>query len=63
MDEISYTCECCGEDIVTPVDPSAGSQQTYVEDCPVCCNPMEITVYVYEDGTATASCRAEQDRF
>ncbi len=63
MDEVTYTCDCCGEEIVIPVDPSAGGQQSYVEDCPVCCNPMEITVYVEEDGTASATCRAEQDRF
>jgi Cysteine-rich CPXCG len=24
------------------VDTSAGAQQSYVEDCPVCCRPMQV---------------------
>jgi hypothetical protein len=43
-------CPYCGEGINIDVDCSAGSQQ-YVEDCPVCCQPMEITTYVDGDGT------------
>jgi hypothetical protein len=34
-DEANYICDNCGEEIVVPVDPSAGSSQEYVEDCPV----------------------------
>jgi hypothetical protein len=40
----SYVCPTCGEQIVIPIDASAGSEQTYVEDCPVCCNPNVIHV-------------------
>ncbi|HRX84350.1 MAG TPA: CPXCG motif-containing cysteine-rich protein [Phycisphaerae bacterium] len=49
-DEASYVCSTCGEDIVIPVDPSAGSDQTYTEDCPVCCHPNIIHV-VYDPDT------------
>lgn len=63
MDDVSYTCDCCGEDIVIPIDLTGGVEQSYVEDCPVCCNPMEITVYLDIDGNASANCRAEQDRY
>ena len=41
-DEGSYTCPTCGEQIVIPLDRSGGSEQRYVEDCPVCCNPNVI---------------------
>jgi Cysteine-rich CPXCG len=41
-DEGSYICPTCGETIVIPLDPSGGSEQRYVEDCPVCCNPNVI---------------------
>ena len=27
-----------------PIDPSAGPDQSYVEDCPICCNPNVIHV-------------------
>ena len=43
LDEASVTCPWCWEQIVVLVDTSTGNQQ-YVEDCQVCCNPIEITV-------------------
>ena len=45
-DDASYVCDSCGEEIVVPIDLSAGSQQEYVEDCPVCCCPNIGTVLV-----------------
>jgi hypothetical protein len=48
-DEATYICEACGEEIVVPIDPSAGESQEYVEDCPVCCRPNVIHVEI-EDG-------------
>jgi hypothetical protein len=32
--EATYVCDNCGEEIVLPIDPSAGSSQEYVEDNP-----------------------------
>lgn len=49
-DEASYVCDSCGEEIVIPIDLAAGRQQTYVEDCPVCCAPQVIHVNVDENG-------------
>ena len=49
-DEASYTCDFCGEEIVVPIDLSAGTSQEYVEDCPVCCRPDVVHVEVEEDG-------------
>jgi DNA replicative helicase MCM subunit Mcm2 (Cdc46/Mcm family) len=60
-EEASYVCDSCGEEIVVPIDFSAGSRQQYVEDCPVCCNPNVIHVEVDEDGQARAWSEAEQD--
>ena len=39
----------CGETITLVVDDSAGDQQ-YVEDCHVCCKPIEVRVRVDDDG-------------
>jgi hypothetical protein len=47
-----YACDSCGEEIVVPVDISAGSHQDYVEDCPVCCHPMTLHVEIDPDGEA-----------
>jgi hypothetical protein len=48
-DEASYVCDACGEEIVIPIDYSAGEEQEYVEDCPVCCRPNIIRVYIDDD--------------
>ena len=50
--EATYICDSCGEEIVVPVDVSAGNHQDYVEDCPVCCNPMVLHVDIDDDGEA-----------
>ncbi|MDA1038856.1 MAG: CPXCG motif-containing cysteine-rich protein [Planctomycetota bacterium] len=50
--EATYICDSCGEEIVVPVDISAGSHQDYVEDCPVCCHPMTLHVEINIDGEA-----------
>jgi transcription elongation factor Elf1 len=43
-----FTCPHCGERISMLLDLSAGSQ-SYIEDCEVCCGPVEIR-YQVEDG-------------
>lgn len=50
--EATYVCDSCGEEIVVPVDISAGSHQDYVEDCPVCCHPMSLHIEIDPDGEA-----------
>ena len=51
-DEGRYLCGACGEEIVVPIDASAGSAQEYVEDCPVCCRANVVHVELEDDGTA-----------
>jgi len=50
-DEASYLCDACGEEIVIPVDFTAGDSQEYVEDCPVCCRPNVIHVDIFDGET------------
>ena len=59
QDEVSYVCDACGEEIVIPVDPSAGVRQEYVEDCPVCCRPNVISIEIDEDGDGRVRAQAE----
>ncbi|WP_149276790.1 CPXCG motif-containing cysteine-rich protein [Pareuzebyella sediminis] len=42
MYEHFFQCPYCWEEISMLLDPSV-YRQTYVEDCEVCCNPIEIT--------------------
>jgi hypothetical protein len=52
LEEATYVCDSCGEEIVVPVDVSAGAHQDYVEDCPVCCHPMTLHVEIDAHGEA-----------
>jgi len=57
--EASYVCSACGEEIVVPIDFSAGEEQEYVEDCPVCCRPHRLRVTVDARGLVTLEAEAE----
>jgi hypothetical protein len=46
--EHHFICPYCGEEISMVLDLSAG-RQTYIEDCEVCCKPIEISFSVEED--------------
>jgi hypothetical protein len=48
LQEIWTSCPYCGEHITLLVDGSVDEQQ-YIEDCQVCCAPMEIQVSVQDD--------------
>lgn len=44
-------CPYCGEPFETVVDTSSGST-SYIEDCQVCCQPIEFRLEVADDGTS-----------
>jgi hypothetical protein len=52
LNDMRIECPYCGEEFDTLVDCSAGSQQ-YIEDCPVCCNPIEFQAEVDGEGNLT----------
>jgi len=47
-----FSCPYCGEDISMVLDLSVG-RQSYVEDCEVCCNPIEITYRAEDDSLSS----------
>ena len=63
QEEASYVCDACGEQIVIPLDLTAGNSQEYVEDCPVCCRANVIHVEVDDDGDAQVWAKPEQDYY
>jgi transposase-like protein len=40
----SVRCPYCGETIDVWVEPGSVAHQRYVEDCSVCCRPIELTI-------------------
>jgi len=55
---VAVTCPYCGETFDTLVDLSSGAF-SYIEDCQVCCQPMELTGTTDESG-ALASLTASR---
>ncbi len=43
-----FQCPYCGEEISMVLEGSV-RHQTYVEDCEVCCNPIEVRYTVEDD--------------
>ncbi len=52
MLEHSFQCPYCWEEISMLLDSSV-SKQIYIEDCEICCNPIEIHVS-FEDHELTS---------
>jgi len=51
-------CPYCGEPIDLEVDGSAG-EQAYIEDCGVCCRPIEVRLVV--DGEPRLEVRRDDE--
>jgi len=51
MNQAGFQCAGCGEWNETTVDVSAGSEQSYIEDCQVCCKPNVLKVTYDEDSS------------
>ena len=52
-EEYAFTCPYCWEPVTMLLDASLDAEQTYVEDCEVCCRPIQIT-FVAEEGIITS---------
>jgi hypothetical protein len=57
---VAIQCPYCWESYDTQVDVSAGAS-TYVEDCQVCCRPMEVSIDVDDEGGLAAVRTARMD--
>ena len=54
---VMLACPYCGESIELLIDGSVPVQD-YVEDCPVCCSPIELAVVVNADGDVQVNARS-----
>ncbi len=59
IEDLVTTCPYCGESMEIDVD-CTGGDQTYFEDCQVCCMPMRFHITVDERGNL-ASFTASRD--
>lgn len=57
---VTSECPYCGQAIELLID-STVEEQSYIEDCQVCCQPMIISVAVDGSGISEVSVRTEND--
>jgi hypothetical protein len=43
------------------IDAGGGTAQRYIEDCAVCCRPIEVQTFTDEDGEASMSLRRSDE--
>lgn len=60
LEECAADCPYCGEPITVLVDTSC-AEQSYIEDCEVCCQPMIVKAWVDEDGSASVSLHRDDE--
>lgn len=58
LEHATIQCPYCWEVLNISVDPSE-RQQTYVEDCQICCQPMVISASFDESGVLHVSASQE----
>jgi|AntRauTorcE11898_2_1112593.scaffolds.fasta_scaffold26855_1 transposase-like protein len=59
LNEQQIDCPYCGETLSIVIDPSAGNQQQYIEDCHVCCRPIQINTFSDSSGELYVSAQPE----
>lgn len=58
---LSLICPYCGEAVNLDIDVSGGDRQSYVQDCPVCCQPWQVEVVRDREGDWKATLRTADE--
>ena len=57
---VQIGCPYCGESLEIAIDSSAG-RQDYIEDCQVCCQPIQLRISFDEEGVPSVDARREDE--
>ncbi|RDJ00716.1 CPXCG motif-containing cysteine-rich protein [Dyella solisilvae] len=60
LEPVQIHCPYCGEPMQILVDASVDSQR-YIEDCQVCCCPIEVAVAIDDEGVPHVDVATEND--
>ena len=60
VESVTIQCPYCGERVEVVVDCSIFIQR-YIEDCEVCCRPINISVQIEDGGLPEVIARHEND--
>ena len=60
VQELSLQCPYCGEGITVLADGSNAGQE-YIEDCEVCCRPINLALSISDTGELSIEARDENE--
>ncbi|HEX7046163.1 MAG TPA: CPXCG motif-containing cysteine-rich protein [Gammaproteobacteria bacterium] len=60
LEELEIQCPYCGSPFAIEAEPALEDQQ-FIEDCPVCCAPIEFELRAESDGGWRLSARRDDD--
>ncbi len=58
LEPLDVQCPYCGEIIQIEIDPSV-EEQDYIEDCSVCCRPIQFNIGPGVDGPEVSASRSD----
>ena len=61
MEPLPLACPYCGEAVDLDIDEGGSSRQSYIEDCPVCCQPWQVDVVRDREGNWNATLRSADE--
>jgi hypothetical protein len=61
FESVVSACPYCGEAVELSIDADGGAHQSYVEDCPVCCQPCQVEVIQKDDGEWNMTLRTSDE--
>lgn len=59
LEEVYINCPYCGEGLWIELDFTGGIKQDLIEDCQVCCSPINIIASIDKDGNLELSAKRE----
>ncbi len=60
LEIVEISCPYCGEALEIEVDCSI-KQQEYIEDCEVCCRPIQIIINIDDEFNMQVDARSESE--
>jgi hypothetical protein len=61
MTDLQASCPYCGEPVDLDIEEGGGGRQSYVQDCPVCCQPWEVEVIRLRHGAWSVTLRTADE--
>jgi transposase-like protein len=60
-DSYEASCPYCGAENTLIVDLGGGDSQSYIEDCQVCCRPLQVHVAIDDAGHVSLGLEGEDE--